>query len=54
MNDEITNNSDTKANITYNKITKDYAELIEKCDNVIIKIRKRKKTKKEKVAAVSK
>lgn len=36
------------------KIIKDYNDLKEKCDNVIIKIKKRKSKKKEKVAAAEK
>lgn len=36
------------------KIIKDFNDLKEKCDNVIIKIKKRKNKKKEKVAAAEK
>jgi hypothetical protein len=34
------------------EIIKDYSNLNEKCDNVILKIKKRKSKKKEKVAAL--
>lgn len=34
------------------EIIKDYSNLNEKCDNVILKIKKRKNKKKEKVAAL--
>lgn len=37
---------------TLNEIIKDYSNLNEKCDNVILKIKKRKSKKKEKVAAL--
>lgn len=36
-----------------NEIIKDYSNLNEKCDNVILKIKKRKRKKKEKAAASS-
>lgn len=36
------------------EIIKDFNDLKEKCDNVIIKIKKRKSKKKEKVAAAEK